>query len=99
METVKLTINGREVTAPKGELLIEVCEMNGIYLPRFCHFRGLTAQASCRMCVVRIEKIPKLQTACTVPVTEGMVVSTDSQEIEETRSAMIEFLLSNHPVD
>ncbi len=99
METVKLTINGREVTAPKGELLIEVCEMNGIFLPRFCHFRGLTAQASCRMCVVRIEKIPKLQTACTVPVTEGMIVNTESQEIEETRSAMIEFLLSNHPVD
>ena len=51
------------------------------------------------MCVVRIEKMPKLQTACTVPVTEGMIVNTESQEIEETRSAMIEFLLSNHPVD
>jgi NADH-quinone oxidoreductase subunit G len=99
METVKLTINGQEVTAPKGELLIEVCEMQGIYLPRFCHFRGLTPQASCRLCVVRVEKIPKLQTACTMPVTEGMVVTTDSEEIEETRTAMIEFLLSNHPVD
>ncbi|MEY4166956.1 MAG: hypothetical protein RIR52_780, partial [Acidobacteriota bacterium] len=67
METVKLTINGQEVAAPKGELLIEACEMNGIYLPRFCHFRGLTPQASCRMCVVRVDnpKIPKLQTACT----------------------------------
>jgi NADH-quinone oxidoreductase subunit G len=99
METVKLTIDGQEVVAPKGELLIEVCEMSGIYLPRFCHFRGLTPQASCRMCVVRVEKIPKLQTACTMPVTEGMVVTTGSPEIEEVRSAMIEFLLSNHPVD
>ncbi|HZN11465.1 MAG TPA: molybdopterin-dependent oxidoreductase [Blastocatellia bacterium] len=99
METVKLTVNGREVAAPKGELLIEVCEMNGIYLPRFCHFRGLTAQASCRLCVVRVEKIPKLQTACTMPVTDGMVVTTESPEIEEVRTAMIEFLLSNHPVD
>ncbi|MBK6797258.1 MAG: molybdopterin-dependent oxidoreductase [Acidobacteria bacterium] len=101
METVKITINGQELTAPKGELLIEACEMNGIYLPRFCHFRGLTPQASCRMCVVRVDnpKIPKLQTACTMPVSEGMVVTTDSQEIEEVRSAMIEFLLSNHPVD
>lgn len=101
METVKLTINGQEVTAPKGELLIEACEMHGVYLPRFCHFRGLTPQASCRMCVVRVDnpKIPKLQTACTMPVTEGMAVTTESKEIEETRTAMIEFLLSNHPVD
>lgn len=101
METVKLTINGQEVAAPKGELLIEACEMNGVYLPRFCHFRGLTPQASCRMCVVRVEnpRIPKLQTACTMPVSEGMVVTTDSKEIEEVRSSMIEFLLANHPVD
>ena len=101
METVKITINGQETTAPKGELLIEACEMNGIYLPRFCHHRGLTPQASCRMCVVRVDnpKIPKLQTACTMPVSDGMVVTTDSQEIEEVRAAMIEFLLSNHPVD
>lgn len=101
METVKLTINGQEVTAPKGELLIEACEMNGIYLPRFCHHRGLTPQASCRMCVVRVDnpKIPKLQTACTMPVSEGMAVTTESKEVEETRTAMIEFLLSNHPVD
>ncbi|HEY8461058.1 MAG TPA: molybdopterin-dependent oxidoreductase, partial [Blastocatellia bacterium] len=57
--------------------------------------------ASCRMCVVRVDnpKIPKLQTACTMPVSEGMVVTTESKEIEETRAAMIEFLLSNHPVD
>lgn len=101
METVKLTINGQEVTAPKGELLIEACEMNGVYLPRFCHHRGLTPQASCRMCVVRVDnpKIPKLQTACTMPVTDNMVVTTESPEVEETRAAMIEFLLSNHPVD
>src|SRR5262245_4474295 len=101
METVKLTINGREVKAPKGELLIEACEINGIYLPRFCHFTGLTAQASCRMCVVRLDKpkSPKLQTACTTPVSEGMIVTTNSEEIEEVRTSMIEFLLSNHPVD
>ncbi|MGH9839466.1 MAG: molybdopterin-dependent oxidoreductase [Blastocatellia bacterium] len=101
METVKLTINGQEVSAPKGELLIEACEMNGVYLPRFCHHRGLTPQASCRMCVVRVDnpKMPKLQTACTMPVTEGMAVTTESQEVEETRNAMIEFLLANHPVD
>ncbi len=101
METVKLTINGQEMTAPKGELLIEACEMNGVYLPRFCHHRGLTPQASCRMCVVRVDnpKIPKLQTACTMPVSDGMVVTTDSQEVEDVRAAMIEFLLSNHPVD
>jgi NADH-quinone oxidoreductase subunit G len=101
MDSVKITIDGKEVTAPKGELLIEACEMNGVYLPRFCHFRGLTPQASCRMCVVRVDnpKMPKLQTACTMPVSDGMVVVTSSPEVEETRAAMIEFLLSNHPVD
>ncbi|MFN0121710.1 MAG: molybdopterin-dependent oxidoreductase [Blastocatellia bacterium] len=101
METVKLTINGQEVQAPKGELLIEAAEMAGVYLPRFCHFRGLTPQASCRMCVVRVDnpKIPKLQTACTMPVSDGMVVTTESEEVESVRAAMIEFLLSNHPVD
>lgn len=101
MENVKITINGKDCEAPKGELLIEACETNGVYLPRFCHFKGLTPQASCRMCVVRVDnpKIPKLQTACTMPVTEGMVVTTDSKEIEDVRSSMIEFLLSNHPVD
>jgi NADH-quinone oxidoreductase subunit G len=101
MNTVKITINGQEVSAPQGELLIEACEMNGIYLPRFCHFRGLTPQASCRLCVVRLDKPKnaKLQTACTTPVSEGMIVTTDSDEIEEVRASMIEFLLSNHPVD
>ncbi|NOT61453.1 MAG: molybdopterin-dependent oxidoreductase [Acidobacteria bacterium] len=89
------------MTAPKGELLIEACEMHGTYLPRFCHFRGLTPQASCRMCVVRVDnpKIPKLQTACTMPVSEGMVVTTKSEEVESVRAAMVEFLLANHPVD
>ncbi|MBO0719231.1 MAG: molybdopterin-dependent oxidoreductase [Blastocatellia bacterium] len=101
MNTVKITINGQEFSAPQGELLIEACEMNGIYLPRFCHFRGLTPQASCRLCVVRLDKpkSPKLQTACTTPVSDGMIVTTNSEEIEEVRTAMIEFLLSNHPVD
>lgn len=101
METVKITINGQEVEAPKGELLIEAAEMAGVYLPRFCHFRGLTPQASCRMCVVRVDnpKIPKLQTACTVPISEGMVVTTESEEVEAVRASMIEFLLANHPVD
>ena len=101
MELVKITLNGQEFEAPKGELLIEAAEMAGIYLPRFCHYRGLTAQASCRLCVVRVDnpKIPKLQTACTMPVSDGMVVTTDSEEIETVRKSMIEFLLANHPVD
>lgn len=101
MDLVKVTLNGQEFEAPKGELLIEAAEMAGIYLPRFCHYRGLTAQASCRLCVVRVDnpKIPKLQTACTMPVSDGMIVTTDSEEIETVRASMIEFLLSNHPVD
>ncbi|MGC2398545.1 MAG: molybdopterin-dependent oxidoreductase [Acidobacteriaceae bacterium] len=99
MADVTFTIDGRKVTAPAGTLLIEACREAGIAVPQFCYYPGLSLQAACRMCLVRLEKVPKLQTACTTPVAEGMVVVTDNEEITQARKATIELLLGNHPLD
>jgi NADH-quinone oxidoreductase subunit G len=98
-ELVKVTINGAEVEAEKGAVLIDVCRENGESIPSFCYYKDLEPQASCRMCMVRIDKMPKLQTSCTIKVTDGMVVTTQSPEIEKIQRAMGEFLLANHPLD
>ena len=99
MADVTFTVDGKKLTAPAGTLLIEACRANGIEIPAFCYYPGLSLQAACRMCVVRVEKMPKLQTACTTPVAEGMVVTTESPEIAQARKATIEMLLGNHPLD
>jgi len=99
MADVTITVDGKKITAPAGTLLIEACKTAGIEVPSFCYYPGLSLQAACRMCVVRIEKMPKLQTACTVPITEGMVVTTESDEVKQARKATIELLLGNHPLD
>ena len=96
---VNLTVDGQPVSAPAGALLIEACKSAGIEVPSFCYYPNLSLQGACRMCLVRIEKMPKLQTACTTAVTEGMVVTTDSDEIRQARKAMVELLLGNHPLD
>jgi NADH-quinone oxidoreductase subunit G len=98
-ETVKLTINGSPIEAEKGTLLIEAARANGIEIPSFCYYEGLTLQAACRMCLVEVEKTPKLQVGCTLPVAEGMVVHTESQVVREARKGTLEFLLTNHPLD
>src|ERR1700742_4114363 len=99
MADVSFTVDGKKLTAPAGTLLIEACRAHGIEIPAFCYYPGLSLQAACRMWVVRIEKMPKLQTACTTPVTEGMVVATESPEIAQARKATIQLLLGNHPLD
>src|ERR1700733_9270113 len=99
MADVTFTVDGKKITAPAGTLLIEACREHGIEIPAFCYYPGLSLQAACRMCVVRLEKVPKLQTACTTPVAEGMVVTTESPEIAQARKATIEMLLGNHPLD
>ena len=81
MADVTLTVDGKKITAPAGTLLIEACKSVGIEVPSFCYYPGLSLQGACRMCLVKIEKMPKLQTACTTAVTEGMVVATDSDEV------------------
>jgi NADH-quinone oxidoreductase subunit G len=99
MPDVTFTVDGNKLTAPAGTLLIEACKTAGIEIPAFCYYPGLSLQAACRMCVVRIEKMPKLQTACTTPVTEGMVVQTETAEIAQARKATLQLLLGNHPLD
>jgi len=99
MPDVTLTVDGQKITAPAGTLLIEACKSVGIEIPAFCYYPGLSLQAACRMCVVRIEKAPKLATACTTTVAEGMVVTTESPEIAQARKATLQLLLGNHPLD
>lgn len=98
-ELIKVTINGRDFQVAKGARLIDVCRQNSFDIPSFCYYADLALQASCRMCLVRIEKMPKLQTSCTIICTDGMVVTTQSEEIEKAQRSMLEFLLANHPLD
>jgi NADH-quinone oxidoreductase subunit G len=99
VKTVTLTVDGKQLTAPTGTLLIDACKSVGIEIPAFCYYPGLSLQGACRMCVVRVEKMPKLQTACTTPVAEGMIVTTESPEIAQSRKGILELLLGNHPLD
>jgi NADH-quinone oxidoreductase subunit G len=99
MADVTFTVDGKKLTAPAGTLLIEACRKAGIEIPAFCYYPGLSLQAACRMCVVRQEKVPKLQTACTTTVAEGQIFVTESPEIAQARKATIELLLGNHPLD
>jgi NADH-quinone oxidoreductase subunit G len=98
-ELIKVTINGQDFQVAKGARLIDVCRENAFSIPSFCYYADLALQASCRMCLVRIEKMPKLQTSCTITCTDGMIVTTQSDEIEKAQRAMVEFLLANHPLD
>jgi NADH-quinone oxidoreductase subunit G len=99
MADVTFIVDGKTLTAPAGTLLIEACRKAGIEIPAFCYYPGLSLQAACRMCVVRQEKVPKLQTACTTTVAEGQVFITESAEIAQARKATIQLLLGNHPLD
>jgi NADH-quinone oxidoreductase subunit G len=99
MADVNLTVDGKKITAPAGTLLIEACKTVGIEVPSFCYYPNLSLQGACRMCLVKIEKMPKLQTACTTVISEGMVVTSDSEEIKQARKSMLELLLGNHPLD
>ena len=99
MADVNLTVDGKKLTAPAGTLLIDACKSVGVEVPSFCYYPNLSLQGACRMCLVKIEKMPKLQTACTTVISEGMVVTTESDEIKQARKSMLELLLGNHPLD
>ncbi len=94
-----ITVDGKNVTAPAGTLLIEACKSVGIEVPSFCYYPGLSLQGACRMCLVKVEKMPKLQTACTTMIQDGMIVTTDNDEVRQARKSMVELLLGNHPLD
>ncbi len=96
---INLKINDRDVQVPQGTLVIEATRRLGIEVPSFCYYPGLSLQAACRMCLVEVEKMPKLQTACTLVASEGMIVRTNTDQVRNARKYMLEFLLTNHPLD
>ncbi len=97
---VTLVVDGREVVAPEGTMLVDAAKGGDIEIPVFCYEPKLGEPVgACRMCLVEIEGIPKLQTACSTPVRDGMVVYTQTDQVKEAQNAVVEFLLVNHPLD
>src|ERR1051326_112579 len=99
MDTVTLTIDGRQVTVEKGKTVLQASIENGISVPYYCYPPGIGIDGSCRVCIVKIEKMPKLQTSCSTICTDGMIVSTQTPEVVQARAGIFEFLLVNHPLD
>ena len=99
METVTLTIDGRQITVDKGKTVLQAAIESGISVPYYCYHPGISIDGSCRVCIVKIEKMPKLQTSCSTVCADGMVVSTRTQDVVEARAGVFEFLLVNHPLD
>ena len=99
MDSVTLTIDGQQLTVAKGKTVLQAAIEHGIKVPYYCYHPGLGIDGSCRVCLVKIEKMPKLQTACSTPAGEGMVVMTGTPEVVEARASVFEFLLINHPLD
>ncbi len=95
--TVSITINGRPATVPKDSTILEAARYAGVTIPALCHHPDLSNVGACRLCVVSVERARGLQTACTTPVFEGMVVDTESEAARETRKFVLEMLLTDHP--
>jgi NADH-quinone oxidoreductase subunit G len=99
MDTVSLTIDGKTVTAEKDRTVLQAAIEAGISVPYYCYHPGLGIDGSCRVCIVKIEKMPKLQTSCSTLVADGMVVHTQTPDVVDARASVFEFLLINHPLD
>src|SRR3990172_3577677 len=97
--TVTLTIDGRPVTVPKGTTVWHGAKQSGIDVPIFCYHDRMPPLGACRMCLVAVEKFPKLATSCTLEAAEGMVVHTTTPEVKAGQEAILEYLLINHPLD
>ena len=100
-ETVTFTLDGREVVAKKGEAIIAAAERAGTYIPRFCYHPRMEASGNCRMCLVEVEgpRGSTLMPSCFVAAGEGMNVCTNSDKVKKAQDGVLEFLLSNHPLD
>ena len=99
-KTIQLTIDGREVQAIEGAMLVDAAKQGDVEIPYFCYEPKLGQPVgACRMCLVEIEGIPKLQTSCSTPVKDGMVVHTQTERVRHAQNAVVEFLLVNHPLD
>ncbi|HEU4683141.1 MAG TPA: NADH-quinone oxidoreductase subunit NuoG [Nitrospira sp.] len=98
-DTVRLTIDGIPITVPKGTLVIEAARRVGVMIPHFCYHPKLKPDANCRMCLVEIEKMPKLQTSCSTLAADGMAVRTATTVVNDAHKSVLEFILANHPLD
>jgi NADH-quinone oxidoreductase subunit G len=96
---VKFKINGRELEVEEGITILEAALAHGIEIPHFCYHPSLSLVGKCRMCLVEIEKRPKLEIACATEVADGMVIHTESEPVKKARQAVLEFTLKNHPID
>jgi NADH-quinone oxidoreductase subunit G len=98
--TISFTIDGREVQAPENAMLVDAAKQGDVEIPVFCYEPKLgNPVGACRMCLVEVEGIGKLQTGCSTPVKDGMVVHTQSERVKEAQRSVVEFLLINHPLD
>ena len=98
-DLVNVEVDGRPLKARKGQMIMQLTDLAGIYIPRFCYHEKLSIAANCRMCLVEVEKAPKPMPACATPVAEGMKVFTRSARALAAQKATMEFLLINHPLD
>jgi NADH-quinone oxidoreductase subunit G len=95
----EINLDGKTVTVPDGSMVMHAADAAGVYIPHFCYHKKLSIAANCRMCLVDIEKMPKPMPACATPVTNGMVVRTQSDKAKKAQQSVMEFLLINHPLD
>lgn len=98
-QTVTVTIDGKTVTVPKGTTVYQAARQAGVDIPIFCYHDRMPPLGACRMCLVNVEKMGKLQTACTLEAADAMVVSTTTPDVKAGQEAILEFLLINHPLD
>ncbi|HCL92909.1 MAG TPA: NADH-quinone oxidoreductase subunit G, partial [Verrucomicrobia subdivision 3 bacterium] len=96
---LEIEIDGKQIQVPDGSTVMDAAQQVGAYIPHFCYHKKLSIAANCRMCLVEVEKMPKPQASCALPVAEGMVVKTDTPAVHKARKGVLELLLINHPLD
>ncbi|MEE9389829.1 MAG: 2Fe-2S iron-sulfur cluster-binding protein, partial [Candidatus Aminicenantaceae bacterium] len=96
---VKITIDDRQIEVAEGTTILKAAEQEGIHIPHLCYHPAFPSEGNCRMCLVEIEGLPKLELACSTQVRDGMKVSTRSEQVVEARRGVLEFLLAEHPLD
>ncbi|MED5620000.1 NADH-quinone oxidoreductase subunit NuoG [Ideonella sp. BN130291] len=96
---IEIELDGRKVEVPEGSMVMHAADKAGTYIPHFCYHKKLSIAANCRMCLVDVEKAPKPMPACATPVTQGMIVRTQSEKAVKAQQGVMEFLLINHPLD
>ena len=96
---LKLKVNDIDIEVEEGLTVLQACEQAGVEIPRFCYHEKLSIAGNCRMCLVEMDKSPKLIASCAMPATDGMVIKTNTEKVEKSRKGVMEFLLTNHPLD